>query len=517
MSEMNISSETHFPDLRRQGVLMHMTSLPNQEGIGGLGSEAHRFLDWLKSSGATAWQMLPLVPIGAGYSPYSSSSAFAGNPLLISVVTLHEEGWLTSEELAQYQDQVDQWDLDKVHFPEVCLEKNALLQTAARRFIEQRGVDDETLSSFREVHQSWLEDAALFEAISSEVQLPWWQWPTTLRTRQEQTLAFARRRFADAINRYVVLQYWFQTQWIDLREAADRLGIELIGDVPIYVDHHSADVWSNPALFCLTDTGDPKAVSGVPPDAFSDTGQLWGSPLYDWDQHRETGFQWWVDRLRRSLELTHTVRIDHFRAFAAYWSIPYGSEDARSGEWLTGPGARIFDELNKALPKNHQGQLPLIAEDLGLIDRPVRDLLEATRLPGMKVLQFAFDGDVNNDYLPHNFTSTRSVIYTGTHDNQTSRGWWTTLDERSQDQVRRYCDCAGNPQEISWDLIRLALSSTAQLAIIPMQDLLSLGDDSRMNQPSLPEGNWSWRVRAEALNHDVSSRFRELGSRFGRI
>ena len=517
MSDSSSSALSHHPLGRRQGVLLHITSLPSPEGIGGIGAEAHQFLRWLHRAGSSAWQILPTVPIGAGHSPYSSSSAFAGNPLLISVCTLKEEGWLTASELEEYLNEAAHWGLDEVQYETVKHVKTDLLNLAADRFLEQRGITDPEVIAFQSAEESWLNDAALFDAISQKLDSPWWTWPITLRDRQDQTIVQARQRFTQEINRFIILQFWFQKQWDQLRSTADQVHVELIGDVPIYVDHNSADVWANPQLFALQSTGEPKAVAGVPPDAFSETGQLWGSPLYSWDHHEETGYHWWSQRLSRALRLTHRVRIDHFRAFAAYWSVPYGSTDARGGEWIDGPGVRIFEALENSLPRlAGETELPLIAEDLGLIDEPVRDLLRATRLPGMKVLQFAFDGDQLNDYLPHNYSTTRSVVYTGTHDNQTTRGWWEGLDERTQDQVRRYCACAGHPSELSWDLIRLAFMSIAELAIIPLQDLLALGDDARMNKPSQPEGNWAWRVRLEALNEEVSQRLRELSYRYGR-
>jgi 4-alpha-glucanotransferase len=516
---------------RKQGILLHPTSLPSPEGIGGLGVEAHNFLDWLTRCGARAWQMLPLVPIGAGHSPYSSSSAFAGNALLVSLEKLTHEGWIISSEYQSYLDDMGVFGLDQVDYPQVIQHKNRLLSLAADRYLNalpdgtSKATDEiaagylKRFETFRYHQRDWLEDAALFDVISSETLTPWWEWPITIRQRQSLAIQHAKRRFKPLIDRYIVIQMWFQEQWDELRAAANHKGIELIGDVPIYVDHNSADVWAHPELFELDDTGLPLKVAGVPPDAFSETGQLWGSPLYQWSAHADESFAWWRRRLSRALALTHTVRIDHFRAFAAYWAVPYGAQDAREGEWLVGPGMTIFEALSSMLsvPQEHKTLSPLIAEDLGLIDEPVRDLLKRTSLPGMKVLQFAFNGDPHQEYLPHNYQSSHCVVYTGTHDNQTTRGWWETLSEQGRDQVRRYCSCSGDPSEISWDIIRLAIASVATIAIIPLQDILALGDNARMNQPSLPEGNWTWRVRHEALNPDVSRRLYELNAQYGRL
>ena len=477
--------------------------------------------------------MLPLVPIGAGHSPYSSSSAFAGNVLLISLAKVMEQGWITSEEYHDYLNDAETWGLDHVNYAQVIQKKTHLLAQAADRYLSALSVAAESnapsqetssalqkrLDQFRHEQRDWLNDAALFEVISSQTLTPWWEWPVTLRQRQPLALQHAKKKFRVDIDRYTVIQMWFQNQWDELRAAATDRGIELIGDVPIYVDHNSADVWGHPELFELDDAGLPLTVAGVPPDAFSETGQLWGCPLYRWDAHEDEGYMWWKRRLARALALTHTVRIDHFRAFAAYWSIPYGAEDARGGEWLTGPGAKLFEALSPLLSgrRDLETLSPLIAEDLGLIDEPVRALLDQTQLPGMKVLQFAFDGNPHQEYLPHNYRSSHCVVYTGTHDNQTTRGWWETLDERAQDQVRRYCSCAGDPSEICWDMITLAIASVATIAVIPLQDVLALGDNARMNQPSLPEGNWTWRVRHEALNPQVSGRLYALNARYGRL
>ncbi len=508
---------------RSHGVLLHPSSLPSQEGIGGLGSEAHSFLYWLHDAGAQAWQMLPLVPSGAGHSPYSSPSAFAGNPLLISLARLSEQGWLTQSEWQAYINLAQSWGVDEVHFVQVSAEKQTLLEQATQRFKQalSDSKNSELQRSFKEFcHEEayWLEDAAYFNILSTVAypHQPWWTWPKNAQRKSKALTAKIEKKYLDELLTYKIIQYWFQEQWQALKVLADQLNISLIGDVPIYVDRHSADVWANPSLFKLDAMSLPLVVAGVPPDAFSETGQLWGNPIFEWSKHSSTGFSWWIARLKRVLSLTHQVRIDHFRAFASYWSVPYGSQDARLGTWVKGPGISIFKAFQSALCQDGQN-LPLIAEDLGLIDQEVRDLLATSGLPGMKVLQFAFDGDSQNAYLPHNYETANCVVYTGTHDNDTSRGWWQSLDEASKHQVRLYCSTAGEEHNISWELIRLAFSSIAGLCVIPLQDILSLGNNARMNKPSSVSGNWAWRVRQEALNPEVSSRLKALAELYGRL
>ena len=503
---------------RQYGILLHITSLPSDEGIGTLGAESHHFLEWLSSAGASAWQQLPLVPIGAGHSPYSSPSAFAGNPLLISLERLAQQTWLSAEEFSHYRETVRTWGQDSVKFEALTPLKQALLEQAATRFLNTEGDHLASWRAFCSTEHSWLSESALFSTLREHHcgGDPWWLWEESIKHRDPESLKELCSTYREEINLYTVIQYWFQSQWDELKAHADLLQIKLIGDVPIYVDHNSADVWSQQELFALNDDGSPQSVAGVPPDAFSSTGQLWGNPIYRWSKHLSTGYQWWVHRLRRALSLTHIVRIDHFRAFAAYWSIPFGSPDARTGIWIKGPGLSLFRALSTALAEEGS-PLPLIAEDLGLIDQPVRDLLSATQLPGMKVLQFAFDGDTHNSYLPHQYSSPHCVVYTGTHDNETTREWWSSADERTRHQVRMYCAISGDEDYICWDMIRLAFSSIAELAVIPLQDLLSLGEDARMNIPSAPSGNWGWRVREEALNTEVSNKAYDLASMFARL
>ena len=483
---------------RSAGILLHPTSLPSNTGIGEIGPHARRFVTWLADTGVKLWQVLPIVPPGSGHSPYSSWSAFAGSPLLISLEDLCSEGWLTQSEV----DAIEVRSIDWVHYQVVKEQKMPLLERAATRFIEAGECESAPYITFTQRCANWLTDAATFTALDQSLEGPWWDWPTPLRTYKKSAVRKAVDQFQKEIRIFKVLQYFFDQQWSHLRRVCDEHGVQLIGDLPIYVDHHSADVWANQSLFALDGSGKPSVVAGVPPDAFSDTGQLWGNPIYDWTYSRETQHQWWVERLSRAFELTHSVRIDHFRAFSEYWEVPYGEADARTGSWVKGPGIDFFNVLREKL-----SDLPVIAEDLGMIDQAVHDLVEATGFPGMKVLQFAFGSGNNNLYLPHNHTL-NSVVYTGTHDNDTTLGWWKDSSDYTKHHIRSYLGVDGH--DIVWDIIRIALSSVAQWAIVPMQDLLTLSSETRMNRPSVAHGNWRWRVREEAFNHSIASRFKEL-------
>lgn len=493
---------------RRAGVLLHPTSLPGPYGIGDLGAGAGAFIEWLAHTGCTSWQVLPLVPPGAGNSPYSSWSAFAGNPLLIDLIDLARAGLLTEGEIEPPHALRER--RERVDFGAVLAYKRPRLDAAADRL--RRDANHPwhgELAAFRAAND-WLPETALFAALkAAHGDQAWWDWPAPLRDRDPEALAAAREQHADAIERVEVIQYLFQRQWDRLRGVCQRHGIELIGDLPIYVDGDSADVWANRDLFALEADGRPAMVSGVPPDAFSATGQLWGNPLYRWDRLAADGYAWWIARLRRVLSLTDRVRIDHFRAFSAYWAIPASSRDARSGKWVKGPGRAVFDAFEGAFGR----PLPIIAEDLGDIDQPVRDLLASTGLPGMKVLQFAFGDKSDNLYLPHNHRPD-AVVYTGTHDNDTTLGWWLAASEKVRHHVRIYFRIDGN--DVVWDLIRAAYASPCALAIVPMQDVLALDSKGRMNTPSVAEGNWGWRVRADQLHRAHADRLRGLAALFGR-
>lgn len=500
---------------RRTGVLLHPTSLDSPFLIGDLGPSAHRLIDWLARSKVRAWQILPLCPPDQEGSPYSSRSAFACDPLLLSLTQLMRDGLLREDELTDLKtfaqtlpsNRSNRIHAQRVHGP--------LIELAVTRWLEQEGEQSPTFQRFRDQNQDWLEDVALFEKISELHQnAPWWTWPSQLRDRSLKALDTLRHRYADEITRFCVVQYLIDQQWRALKEHCATQNIEIIGDMPIYVDHNSADVWAHSHLFDLVETpqkkGQARVIAGVPPDAFSDVGQRWGNPIYRWDRMKEEGYAWWIKRLTRALCLTDTVRIDHFRALSSYWEIPASAPDARVGQWVEGPGLEFFEALKRQLGHH----LPLIAEDLGLIDEPVRELLRATGLPGMKVLQFAFGGGSDQVYLPHLHT-TQSVVYTGTHDNNTTRGWWESLDPHTRSHLHAYLPSIQQEGAV-WSLIRTAIASVADLAIIPIQDLLNLDQQARMNQPGTAQGNWSWRLEKNSLSHELADSFAHLNQLYGR-
>ncbi len=492
---------THERFDRRGGLLVHPTSLPGPHGAGDLGPATLRFLDWLQSTGLRAWQVLPLVPPGAGDSPYSSWSAFAGSPWLIDLFDLRDLGLLDDGDV----EGGPAGDPDRVDFGAMQAFKAPRLQKAADRLRaagpRHRLADD--FATFRAAEAGWLEDTALFWAIKQQQGgAAWWTWPVGLRDRAPKALAEARAALDDTVERTVVLQFLFQRQWDRVRAACAQRELVIIGDLPIYVDADSADVWAHRRLFALDAQGQRTEVAGVPPDAFSATGQLWGNPLYRWDVMAKDGYRWWVERLRRALSLHDRVRIDHFRAFANYWAVPADAEDAQGGRWVDGPGVDFFAAMRDAL-----GALPILAEDLGLIDQPVRDLLEAVGLPGMKVLQFAFGGEADNEYLPHHHVP-HSVVYTGTHDNDTTLGWWLAAPPHVQDHVRHYFGISGH--DLVWDFVRACLASVADTAVVPLQDVLCLDGAARMNTPAVAGGNWSWRARPDAFREDIAGRVKML-------
>jgi 4-alpha-glucanotransferase len=486
-------------DRRRAGILLHISSLPGPWGTGDLGSEAERFLRFLAAAGATLWQMLPVGPPGFADSPYQARSSFAGNPLFVPLELLAERGLLRREELPE-----PFADDGYADFPAAARARFVALRRAFERW-----QPDEGFAAFRAATARWLPEYALFAALHDAFGRPWWEWPLELVRREPAALADARRKFAAEIGFHEAVQWWFWQRWDYLRQAARRLGILLIGDVPFYPALDSADVWAHQELFCLDERGRPTEVAGVPPDAFSATGQRWGNPVYRWESHRSQGFGWWVERLAWSVRAFDAVRIDHFRGFAAAWHIPASAPTAIEGRWVPGPGLAFFDRVREAL-----GGLPFILEDLGLITEDVHALRRATGCPGMAVLQFAFDGSAENPYLPHNLER-NTVIYPGTHDNDTAVGWWAGLEVATRARVRRYLGCeVRDPAEA---LARLALSSVAGWALIPMQDVLRLGSDARMNTPARLEGNWRWRARREQMESGWEGWFRELAEPFGRV
>ncbi|KAB0239699.1 4-alpha-glucanotransferase [Microcystis aeruginosa EAWAG127a] len=494
---------------RSSGILLHPTSHPGRYGIGELGREAYQFIDFLAQSGQKLWQILPLGPTGYGNSPYMSFSAIAGNHLLISLDLLREKNLLSD---ADFED-IPDFPLDQVDFERLIAWKIPLLRKAASNFV--KGSDTilyKQFAGFCGGNADWLEDYALFMALSHAYPgKVWMEWPTEIRERHWGALETPKQELQEEIFLHKFLQFEFFEQWLALKRYANSLGIEIIGDIPIYVSHNSADVWANPQVFRLDpQTGNPLEVAGVPPDYFSATGQLWGNPLYNWDHLKNTGFDWWVRRLKAVLSLVDIIRIDHFRGLEAYWAVAFGQENAINGRWLKAPGYDLFNTIGARL-----GKLPIIAEDLGDIDQAVLDFRDHFAFPGMKILHFAFGGDAGNPYLPFN-VERNCVIYTGTHDNNTTVGWFQ--DNANDYEKARLYQYLGAPsgQGVAWDLIRLAYSSVANQAIVPLQDVLGLGSDARMNTPSVAEGNWSWRYRQEALTGEYSERLRDLVNLFGR-
>jgi 4-alpha-glucanotransferase len=471
---------------RSSGVLCHLTSLPGPGGIGDLGPEAYRFVDILQSANQHLWQVLPLGPAGGGDSPYDAQSSFAGNPLMISVAGLVDLGLLDESEIQPH----NRFASKQVHFRIVEQWKHQLFRKAFQTFTsepEPRLV--RRFEVFCESNSDWLDDFALYETLREANQgLAWYEWPRNLRLRHQTALRKAAEEHKGTLQYHRFVQFLFDLQWHALKEYANERRVSIMGDVPIYVAHDSADVWANQDLFMLNSEGQPTVQAGVPPDLFSEDGQLWGNPVYNWDVMQKHGFRWWRDRIQRVLELTNLVRIDHFRGFAAGWQVPIGEETARNGEWVTGPGKSFFDEIGKSI-----GQIPIVVEDLGVITPDVEALRDSLGYPGMKVLQFAFGDDAENPYLPHNYVP-NSMVYTGTHDNDTTRGWFKSLSDAEQQYVRQYTGSGGEPVEQA--LIRTAWSSVSVLSCVPVQDLLGLGSEGRMNVPGEARGNWSWRFES---------------------
>lgn len=474
---------------RRCGVLLHPSSLPGSYGIGDLGDEAFRFLDWLQSTGCTVWQVLPLVPPGRkggeDGSPYAGVDANCGNTLLISLESLIKDG------LLQESDLPSPIPLGKVDFDAVANVKDPLISKAAKNLVASTGELRDDLDRFRNDLRiaSWLEEAALFAAIDNAVDAKfWWEWPADLRDRNAAAIESARKEHQRFITEFIAEQFLFQRQWQALHKHATALGIRIVGDMPIYVGGHSCDVWANRRMFELNpNTGAPAMVSGVPPDAFSETGQLWGSPLYNWREMASDGYSWWTTRMRRAFELYDEFRIDHFRGLAGYWAVDAASETAMAGKWLVGPGESFFTAIRNAV-----GKVDIIAEDLGVITADVVSLRKNINAPGMAVLQFAFGGDALNPHLPHNH-EVDQVVYSGTHDNDTVVGWWRKASKAEREHVRQYMRFK-NDIDVHWEFIRCAVASVALTAIVPMQDVLGLGEEARMNTPATQSGNWGWRV-----------------------
>jgi glucose-6-phosphate isomerase len=497
------------PGYRAAGVLLHVTSLPSPYGIGDLGPAACAWVERLAAAGQSWWQVLPLGPTGFGNSPYQSPSTFAGNPLLISPQGLVEDGLLQRGDLA-----TPSFSAERIDFDAVGTYKENLFQRAWANF--KSGARPElrpAFDQFRQQEAHWLDDYALFRALQlKHPDVHFQDWPAALVRREDAALAKARQELAGALDLIRFQQFLVFRQGKRLKDHANSKGVRLMGDLPFFVSPDSADVWANPELFLLDEEDRPKFVAGVPPDYFSPEGQLWGNPVYDWETLHKTGYRWWIDRLRALLAHVDVVRLDHFRAFSAAWHVPAEAPTAQSGEWLPGPGADFFTAVQQAL-----GGLPFVAEDLGLITDDVPALRDQVGLPGMRILQFAFDSGPDNPYLPHNYVP-NTVAYTGTHDNDTTRGWYEKLSEQQQDAVWRYFDLErGGSQEITWRLLRAAWGSVAALAVAPLQDLLNLGSEARMNVPGRPDGNWGWRCTEDMLRPDVFERLRRLTEKFKRL
>ena len=491
--------------MRRSGVLLPVTSLPSRFGIGTFSKEAYAFVDFLKEAGQKLWQILPLGPTGYGDSPYQAFSTFAGNPYLIDLEELIENGWLTEEECENTD-----WGGSKsyVDYEKMYQGRFPLLRKA---YHNSHIAENAEFIAFCEENDWWLSDYALFMAIKdSQGGASFLEWDAPLKLREPEAIRRCRHELSDEICFWQFLQYLFAKQWQALKAYANGKGISIIGDIPIYVALDSADVWANRELFQLEKDGYPTVVAGVPPDYFSATGQLWGNPLYDWDYHKKTHYDWWMRRIKGQLNMVDYIRVDHFRGFEQYYAIPYGEETAMHGKWKKGPNEDLFLRMQEVFGKD----LPIWAEDLGIITPRVEKLRDDFNLPGMKVLQFAFGDPKDNDILPHRFTTENCICYTGTHDNDTTMGWYQTLKPALQDRVRRYLNTDGNI--IHYDMIRAAMGSIARYAIYPIQDLLGFGSDCRMNTPSVAGGNWAFRFRKDHLTPELAANLRKMTELFGR-
>ncbi|MGL4773091.1 MAG: 4-alpha-glucanotransferase [Clostridium sp.] len=488
--------------MRKSGIILPIFSLPSDNGIGTFGKEAYRFVDFLKKGSVGYWQILPVGPTSFGDSPYQSFSTFAGNPYFIDLDVLVEKGLLKKEDILKYNYGDDRND---INYGVMYENRYKILKEAYKNF----PVDTKSYLDFKEENKKWLYDYALFMSIKDlNKGIPWKEWEEDIRFRRTKALVEYSNLLSDEIEFYIFMQYEFYSQWDKLKKYANSQGVKIIGDIPIYVAEDSADVWSNPEFFELDEDLLPKKVSGCPPDAFSDTGQLWGNPVYNWDNLKKYGYKWWIERIEASLKLFDCIRIDHFRGFESYWAIPYGDEVAINGTWEKGPGQELFDEIKKKI-----GEVDIIAEDLGYITKEVRELLDYCGYPGMRVLQFAFDPNGDSEYLPHNYER-NTIVYTGTHDNDTLKSWFKSLSEEERDFLQRYTGMKDENDGMT--LVRLAFSSVANTAIIQIQDLLNLDKEARINVPSTLGTNWRWRMNKEDINEELSLKLKELNALYGR-
>ena len=487
---------------RSSGILFHPTSLPGKYGIGTLGKEAYAFIDFLKKSRQKLWQIFPLGPTGYGDSPYQSFSSFAGNPYLIDFDLLIEAHLLSEEDLRDvfFGDNEEYIDYGAIYN-----QKYPLLRKAYENFKSSDNLEmRENFEHFKRENASWLNDYSLYISLKNHFNgLPWNEWAHDIKNREHGAMEHYKNELADDIEYHNFIQFLFFKQWGDVKRYANENGIKIIGDIPIFVAADSSDAWANPEIFLFDEERKPVKVAGVPPDYFSATGQLWGNPLYNWQKLKETNYSWWVERVRANLSTCDIIRIDHFRGFEAYWAVPYGDDTAINGQWEPGPGIDLFNAI-----KSQLGELPIIAEDLGLMTQGVIDLREATGFPGMKILGFAFDSGEENDYLPHTYTK-NCVVYTGTHDNDTLIGWFQKAKEEDRQFARDYLNSRSD-DEIHWDAIRGAWSSVASMAISPVQDFLGLGSEARINTPGVAAGNWQWRLRHGVLTDELAERIAKL-------
>lgn len=489
---------------RSSGILMHITSLPSPYGIGTFGKEAHEFVDFLVKAGQKFWQILPLGSTSFGDSPYQSFSAFAGNPYFIDLDLLSKEGLLQKKD---YETLDFGHNPESVDYEKIFKSKMKVLKVAYNNAKSKYSKNTEI---FRENNKLWLEDYALYMAVKEKFQLkPWKFWDEDIKLRKESALNTYKRELKEEIEYWVFLQYLFYKQYEELKAYANSKGIKIIGDIPIYVAEDSADTWANSNIFLLDENKTPTVVAGCPPDAFSETGQLWGNPIYDWKALEEEDYQWWIERIDASRKIYDVIRIDHFRGFESYWQIPYGEETAINGTWVKGPGIKLFNAIKKAL-----GNVEIIAEDLGFLTEEVVNFRIESGYPGMKVLQFAFDSREESDYLPHNYEK-NCVVYTGTHDNYTVNGWFKNTNKPDVDYAVRYLNL-NEKEGYNWGFIRGALSSVGSLAIAQMQDYLGLEDEGRMNIPSTLGGNWQWRVKKEALTEELAEKINKITKLYGR-
>lgn len=491
---------------RSAGILLHPTSLPGDYGVGSLGQSARWFVDWLVERGQRVWQILPLGPTGANNSPYQCFSAFAGNPLLIDLAMLVDWGYLSADDLAH----CPSFSTQAVDFDGVEAYREPLLQKAFNTFRESGGFGDEAYVHFWNEHNWWLESWSLFDACRKNMSgKDWSAWERALIDREEGALHFYYRTYRDDVEYQCFLQFMFLRQWFLLKDYANERGIQILGDIPLYVSYDSVDVWANQDIFMLDQRKRPTHVGGVPPDYFSETGQLWGNPLFDWEKLKARNYSWWTARVHFNLHLFDSVRIDHFRGLESFWAIPRGEKTAIKGEWMKADGDALF-----ALLREQRGELAIVAEDLGTITDEVHALRKKYQLPGMKVLQFAFGAKPSNEHLPHNHAED-FIAYTGTHDNDTTVGWWRSLKGAERQHVLHYV--AGNREEKHWRMNRLALASVARLAIIPMQDVMGLGTQSRMNIPGTVDGNWGWRFTRKQVRKSDGEKLLELTRLYGRL